>query len=63
MAAALGWHTLSADVFRRLRRRWSVGLWRVFVVALGRVARHDLLSSRRKDAYILVCGVSHLRTY
>ena len=50
LAATLGWRTLSADVFRRLRRRWSVGLWRVFVVALGRVARHVLLSSRRLAA-------------
>ena len=50
MAAALGWRTLSADVFRRLHRRWSVGLWRVFVVALGRVALRELLGSRRLAA-------------
>ena len=56
MAATLGWRTLSADVFRRLRRRWSVGLWRVFVVALGRVALHELLSSRRLAARRVVTG-------
>ena len=56
LAATLGWRTLSADVFRRLRRRWSVGLWRVFVVALGRVALHELLGSRRLAARRVVTG-------